>query len=203
MEVILNRKMRKRCFFVTLRKEYKTRPGEFYEQVFWVTQASARSGGRKAYLPHGGKQTSFTVLIDSRERYPYRFGKCPVERQTLPAGDYGLAQDNRLVAVVERKTMENFLSSLRDFGTFRLTLQELRTFPHRAVVLECSYGDLIDPKKQSFYAPGYVADILAEIVLQFPDIPFVFCGNRKYANEWVFRFFKRIHEISSPSDSSL
>ena len=196
MEIVLNRKVRKRCFFVTLKKEYKTRPGEYYEQVFWITETSARAKGRKAYLPQGGKREPFTVLIDFRERYPYRFPGCVTERENLPAGDYGLLQEGRLIAVVERKTPENF------FSTLRLALQELRTFPYRAVVLECSYGDLLNPKENRFYSPSYIADILAELTIQFPDIPIVFCGNRKHANEWTFRFLKRVHELTSLSDST-
>jgi ERCC4-type nuclease len=56
------------------------------------------------------------IEADARERYPYRFANRPVEtrRERLPAGDYAVRQDGRIVAAVERKTMENFTASLSD-----------------------------------------------------------------------------------------
>ena len=129
------------------RRNTKPVPGNTMSR-FWTTETSARAKGRKAYPPQGGKQGPFTVLIDFRERYPYRFPGCVTERQNLPAGDYGLFQEGCLIAVVERKTPENFLSPLR------LALQELRTFPYRAVVLECSCGDLLNPRENRFYPPA-------------------------------------------------
>jgi len=152
---------------------------------FWTTETSARAKGRKAYPPQGGKQGPFTVLIDFRERYPYRFPGCVTERQNLPAGDYGLFQEGCLIAVVERKTPENFLSPLR------LALQESRTFPYRAVGAGVLLRRPPQSQREPLLSPSYIADILAELTIQFPDIPIVFCGNRKHANEWTFRFLKK------------
>lgn len=70
--------------------------------------------------------------------------------------DYGLIKNGEIVAVVERKTTDNF-------------------------------------KKQKFYNVTYIADILADLFVTFPGIQFVFCDNRKLANEWVYRWFKRIN----------
>jgi hypothetical protein len=46
-----------------------------------------------------------TILIDTRERYPYKFAQqqASTERQALRAGDYGIAHDGEIIAVVERK----------------------------------------------------------------------------------------------------
>ena len=48
-----------------------------------------------------------TILIDTRERYPYKFAQqqASTERQALPAGDYGIAHDGEIIAVVERKSL--------------------------------------------------------------------------------------------------
>lgn len=50
----------------------------------------------------------FTIVIDTRERYPFRFAGRDVstERAALPAGDYGIRVGETVLAVVERKTME-------------------------------------------------------------------------------------------------
>ncbi|NLJ48037.1 MAG: hypothetical protein GX428_00385 [Candidatus Atribacteria bacterium] len=193
-EIILDRKIRKRCWFIIIEKEYKTRPGEYYEQIFWVTQSAARARGRKAYIPRGGKNESFDIIIDTRERYPWRFPECNIIKENLPVGDYGLKCDDQVVAVVERKTKENLLHNMQSFEQLRASLHELKTSPYRAMIFECSYADLINPKKNPHFKPSYVADVLAEIYVLFPDIQIVFCDNRKIANEWTYRWFKRISQ---------
>jgi hypothetical protein len=152
---------------------------------FWTTETSARAKGRKAYPPQGGKQGPFTVLIDFRERYPYRFPGCVTERQNLPAGDYGLFQEGCLIAVVERKTPEKLLCCPppRPSGITHLPLP----CGGAGVLLRRSPQSQREP----LLSPSYIADILAELTIQFPDIPIVFCGNRKHANEWTFRFLKK------------
>ena len=195
LEIILDRKVRKRCWFITIEKEYKTRPGEYYEQIFWITQSSARARGRGAYIPQGGKNESFDIVIDTRERYPWKFPKCNAVKGNLAVGDYGLKCDDQFIAIVERKTRENILHDIQSFESLRASLHELKTIPYRAVVLECSYADLINPKKNPYFSPSYIADVLAELYVLFPDIQIVFCDNRKMANEWAYRWFKRIYQI--------
>ena len=38
LSVVLDRKRYKRCDFLFLAKPYKDRPGDSYEQIFWLTQ---------------------------------------------------------------------------------------------------------------------------------------------------------------------
>jgi ERCC4-type nuclease len=54
------------------------------------------------------------VVVDAHERYGYTFAGKPVvtTRQALACGDYGLMADGRLVAVVERKSLSDLVSSL-------------------------------------------------------------------------------------------
>jgi hypothetical protein len=40
VSVVLDRKRYKRCDFLFLEKSYKSKPGESYEQIFWLTQRS-------------------------------------------------------------------------------------------------------------------------------------------------------------------
>ena len=202
LEIILDRKVRKRCWFVMIEKEYKNRPGEYYEQIFWITQSSARARGRKAYIPQGGKNQSLDIIIDTRERYPWRFPECNVIKENLPVGDYGLKRDDQVVAVVERKTKENLLHNLQSFELLRASLHELKTSPYRAMVFECSYADLINPKKNPYFKPSYIADVLAEIYVLFPDIQIIFCDNRKIANEWTYRWFKSISQTLKNKDEN-
>lgn len=71
------------------------------EGTFWQsarTTSQARPGirvprRRAADLAH------LTILVDSRERYPYKFAhqQATTERRALPAGDYGIAHDRELL----------------------------------------------------------------------------------------------------------
>jgi len=194
LTIILDRKTKKRCWFLFLKKEYKRKPGEHYDQTFWITQASATGERRGAYLPQSRKRDDFEVFIDVSERYSYRFGKAKVERKKLPVGDYALFCNGNIVAVAERKTMDNFLHEISTMEVFKVKLQEMSSFRYKAVVLESPYADFINPKKLSYYSAPYVAEILADLVVQFPEVQFIFFSNRKTANEWLYRWFQRINQ---------
>lgn len=102
-------------------------------------QRTARSANPGARVPRGRElRESLTVVVDTRERYPYRFANLPVERvrAALPAGDYGVrSASGALLAAVERKTPENLASSLSD-GTLAFQMGRLVELPLAAVVVE-------------------------------------------------------------------
>lgn len=107
-----------------------------------------------------------------------------IERRALPAGNYGAVVDDQVVAVVERKTLENLATSLSD-ASLSFQLQRLAELPHAAVVVEGDYPDLIRTQ------PGrgsWLVDMLARLAVRYPEVPVVFAGSRKFAEEWTFRF---------------
>ncbi|MCM8832704.1 MAG: ERCC4 domain-containing protein [Candidatus Omnitrophica bacterium] len=193
LEIVLDRKIKKRCWFLFLKKEYKKKKGEFYEQIFWITQSSVTIRRKGAYIPKGGKEIVFEVIQDKRERYPYKFENAIIKKENLPCGDYGLVKNGEIIAVVERKTLDNFIHQIATYDILKISLEELRQFKYKAVVFESPYSDFINPKKNKYYKPTYIAEILADLFVSFPDIQFIFCDNRKFANEWIYRWFKRIY----------
>lgn len=134
LSIVLDRKLRKRCWFIFLKKEYKKKPGEYYDQVFWITQSSAVAERRGAYIPMGKKRDDFEVIIDTGERYPYRFGKAKTEKRKLPVGDYALSYNGELIAIAERKTRDNFLHEIATFDLLKSKLQEMTSFRYKALV---------------------------------------------------------------------
>jgi len=117
-------------------------------------------------LPEG-----FTVLIDTRERYPYRFAGRDVkgERMALLAGDYAVANAEAIIAVVERKTLENFTASLSD-GTLAFQMKRLGEVARAAVVVEGRYSALFSLE----HVPvAFIADGLARLQVRYPEIPVV------------------------------
>ena len=63
------------------------------DAIFWQTQRTAKSANPGARVPRGRElRGTVSIIVDSRERYPYRFAHVEVDRQraALPAGDYGI-----------------------------------------------------------------------------------------------------------------
>jgi hypothetical protein len=107
--------------------------------IFWQTQKAARAANPGARIPRArALPEGVTILIDTRERYPYRFAGRDVkgEGMALPAGDYAVANAEATIAVVERKTLENFTTSLSD-GTLAFQMQDWARSPGRR---SCSRG---------------------------------------------------------------
>ena len=200
LNIILNRKTKRRCWFIFLKKEYKTKPGQFYNQIFWITQSSAKVRRSGAYIPKVKEGSWCEIIIDKRERYPYKFGYAQTKRENLPVGDYALIKQGKIIAIAERKTLDNMLHEIATYDILKATLQELATYPFKAVVFESPYSDFMNPKKVKYYKTSYVADILSDLAVCFPEIQFIFCGNRKFAREWIYRWFLRINSINKEED---
>jgi hypothetical protein len=155
--------------------------------VWWQTQKTVRGGNPGARVPRGRLSHPLTVAIDTREKYGWKFSgrDVQIERRTMPSGDYGLVRDGAVIAVVERKTLENLATSLSD-GTLAFQLQRLAETDRAAVVVEGDYPDLFRTQ------PGrgsWLADVLARLAVRYPEVPIVFAGSRKFAEEWTLRFF--------------
>jgi hypothetical protein len=160
------------------------------EVIFWQSPRTARAARPGVRVP--GRRASglgeLTILVDTRERYPWRFGRqqgVTLERRALPAGDYAVeAPGGGLAAVVERKTLADLAGSLVDGGLGYL-LAELAELPRAAVVVEARYGAVF---KLEHVPPGFVADLLGALAVRYPAVPVVFCDTRPLAQEWAFRF---------------
>jgi hypothetical protein len=160
------------------------------EVIFWQSPRTARTSRPGVRVP--GRRASglgeLTILVDTRERYPWRFGRqqgVTLERRALPAGDYAVAAPGGgLAAVVERKTLADLAGSLVDGGLGYL-LAELAELPRAAVVVEARYGALF---KLEHVRGGFVADLLGALAVRYPAVPVVFCDTRPLAQEWAFRF---------------
>lgn len=198
LAVVLDRARNKRCDFLFLTKKYKTREGE-YEQIFWRTEKALRERTPRVKL-----STYYTgqlnIAIDTGERYPWKFPGCYTERRKLPVGDYALIEDDRIIAVVERKTYDNVLSEFGRMSAFHHQLNELSTYKNSAVVIEANYADFLKEDKLKYYTPSFSAKAIAELYALHPGLTIVFAGNRKLAMEWTFRFFSALiaHEADTP-----
>jgi hypothetical protein len=191
VSVVLDRKTRKRCDFLFLKRAYKNRPGE-YEQIYFRTQVGLRAHKTRNRLQIRGGD-GLSVAVDTQERYPWRFPDAEVRREPLAAGDYALYVSERLVAVVERKSHENLLGDLGAIQVFHQQLADLASYPRAAVVVEAQYADFLDAKRlQGRVSPRRLARALAELAALHPTVPLVYAGNRKLANQWVQAYFSAV-----------
>jgi hypothetical protein len=158
------------------------------EAIFWQsprTNRKARPGVRTPTARASGLD-ELQIVVDSHERYPYRFASQHAEavRGSLPCGDYGVRQHDTVIAVVERKSLEDLARSLVD-GRLAGQLSELATMPRAAVVVEERYSKLFT---LPYVQPGFVADLLARVQVRWPSVPIFFAETRPFAEEWTFRF---------------
>ncbi|MGH9280330.1 MAG: ERCC4 domain-containing protein [Acidimicrobiales bacterium] len=182
IDLVLDRARENRAQFVF------TRLRDGREAIFWQSPRTAAKGRPGIRIPtrRASGHTELRVLVDTRERYQYRFTRqqAHTERRALPAGDYGVECDGEIVAVVERKSLADLAARLVD-GKLAFDLAELATVDHAAVVVEDRYGALF---KLEHVQPGWVADLLASVQVRYPNVPIVFCDTRPLAEEWTFRF---------------
>jgi len=181
VDLVLDRPRQARSQFVFT--EVKGR-----EAIFWQTQKTARAANPGGRVPRGRKLAEpVTITVDTRERYPYRFAHQDVDtvRATVAAGDYAIhATDGRLLAAVERKSLDNLASTLSD-GSLVFQLQRLAELPLAAVVVESRYSALF---KLEHVSGALLADQLTRLQVRYPGIPIVFADTRRHAEDWTHRF---------------
>ena len=184
--VTLDRARQKRCEFLKIDKPRKD--GGTIEQIFFRTQQAVQthgSRGRVELIP----QTDLDILIDVQERYPWTFPGATVRRRRLPVGDYALLVEERPIAVVERKSLADFLSNVGQIKILHQQLAELGSHARAAFVVEAHYADLGNPKRIARWPSSHLLRVVAELAALHPTVHFVWPGNRKLANVWTQRFF--------------
>lgn len=154
--------------------------------IWWQTQATVQSANPGARVPRGRAAGPLTIAVDSREKYGWRFAgrRVTVERRALPAGDYGAVVGGSVVAVVERKALSNLAGSLSD-GSLAFQMQRLAEIGHAAIVVEGDYPDLFQSQPSR---GSWLADMLGRLLVRYPEVPVVFAGSRRFAEEWAYRF---------------
>lgn len=188
LTVALDRGSRKRCEFLSV--ERPGRDGQVRRQLFFRTESAIRAHRSRTRAELVGDGPVLTVVIDSAERYPWRFPGAVVRRRRLMAGDYALLQGERVTATVERKSLDNLLGDIGALQALHQQLALLAAQPSPALVIEAQYADFLDDHHVGGRWPvAYLARVLAELAALHPALPIVYAGNRKLANLWCQRFF--------------
>lgn len=182
IDLVLDRRTRARSQFVF------TRIAGGREAIFWQTASTARAARPGVRMPtaRASRQRDLAIVVDTRERYPFRFAKRAVttSRRALAAGDYAVERDGVVVAVVERKTLGQLSGDLVS-GGLGFQLAELAAESAAAVVVEDRYSALF---KLEHVRAGWVPELLAQAQARYPNVPIVFCETRALAEEWTYRY---------------
>lgn len=166
------------------------------DMIFWQSPKTQRQARPKGSIPraraHGVMEVP--IAVDTREHYPYQFKNrsAITNREALPCGDYGVYRDGELYAAVERKTLDDFIGSLSDHR-LRYVIGQLAALEHAAVVVEARYSAILQSK---FMRPALIFDTIADYALHWPEVPVVFCENRKFAEEWTYRYLASAYHLS-------
>ena len=113
-------------------------------------------------------------------------------------GDYAVMDDEDVVAVVERKTMANLSADLVS-GKLGFVMAELTGLDAAAVVVEDRYTALF---KAEWVEKGWLPDLVARLQVRYPSVPIVFCENRKFAEEWTYRFLAAAAQELTDSEAA-
>jgi hypothetical protein len=183
VDLVLNRARENRSQLVF------TRLKSGREAIFWQTARTTRKArpGLRVPTRRAAGWPVLHVVVDTRERYPYRFAKqqVEVERRALAVGDYGVtAAGGGLVAAVERKSLPDLSKGLVD-GSLAYLLADLSALWRAAVVVEDRYAALFQVERVQ---PGFLPELLARLQVRYPAVPIVFCDTRPLAEQWTYRF---------------
>lgn len=145
----------------------------------------SRQGQPKAMVP------AITMLVDSHEHLPYEFhGLARIAgtiRQTLPAGDYAIAEAPEIFCV-ERRRVEEFNTIFSNPSDNRLPfLQELDAlldYPHRFLVIEGTLQSIKSGGRLGQYHKNGMMDFLDALTARF-GITIVFSDSREEAEERI------------------
>jgi ERCC4-type nuclease len=163
------------------------------EMVFWQAPRTRKQARPSVRVPtaRAAGIVELEILVDAHERYPYQFSSQQVrtQRRALACGDYAIEVDDTVVATVERKSLEDLVSSLTS-GRLQFALGELASVPRAAIVVEDRYSRVFSLE---YVRPSVVADGLAELAVRWPNVATVFCETRKLAEEWTYRFLAAAH----------
>ena len=159
------------------------------EVVFWQSARTRKQARPNVTVPSArASGHRLNIVVDTRERYAWKFSaqQATTTKRALPVGDYAVdGVDGRPAAVVERKSLEDLVSTITG-GKLWTLLAALADAPHAALVVDERYSSVF---KRARVRPAAIAEQLAEAAVRYPSVPIVFAETRQLAQEWTYRFF--------------
>ena len=149
------------------------------EMIFWQSARTTKQARPAVALPTARAEGRvLEMLVDTHEQYPWTFThqQATTTRRALPAGDYAVTVDGRIVAAVERKSLADLVATLTS-GKLKFLLADLSTVPRAALVVEDRWSQVF---KLDRVRPAVVAAGIAECQVRYPMVPILFCETRPW-----------------------
>lgn len=158
------------------------------DMIFWQSARTRKQSRPNVSVPTArasGRQLD--IVVDTRERYAWTFSKqqATTTGRALEVGDYCVEAGGTIAAVVERKSLDDLVSTMRG-GKLWTLLAALSDQAHAAIVVDARYSELF---KLNHVRPLTITTQLAEAAVRYPTVPIVFAETRLLAQEWTYRFF--------------
>jgi len=159
--------------------------------VWWQTQKTVQSANPGARVPRGRAAGPLSVVVDTREKYGWKFANRLVHdgaqgtsgrRLRRPGGRSGgcgcraqVSGQSRHFARLPNAT----------HGRIRMGRD----------VVEADYPDLFRTQRGR---GSWLADMLGRLAVRYPEVPIIFAGSREFAEEWAYRFLGAAASDSVP-----
>lgn len=122
-----------------------------------------------------------SIVVDTRERDPFRFPGYRVRRSALRTGDYSVTGLEDMV-VVERKSAPDLVNTLLvNRERFERELERASSMAVFAVVVECSMAGLLLTMRGRTNVPLRTLLARAAVLFSKHRVPVFFCDNRSMA----------------------
>ena len=145
----------------------------------------SRQGQPKSMVP------AITMLVDSHEHLPYEFKHlvriAGTIRQTLPAGDYAIAEAPEIFCVERRRAEEFntiFSNPSDNRSPFFQELEPLLDYPHRFLVIEGTLQSTKGGGRLGEYHKNGMMDFLDALTARF-GITIIYADSREEAEERI------------------
>lgn len=134
------------------------------------------------------KDKKFTIVIDSRERQPYRFQDVVIK--SLKSGDYSiLGLEGKIT--IERKTKEDAYASLGSGRKrFEKEQKRLSEYDYSAIVIESGLADFLEPPPFTKMSPKAAINSLISWSIKY-GVHIFFASDRRYAKAITYRILEK------------
>lgn len=152
-----------------------------------------------------------TIIIDSREKKPWRFNKCSTCEasliQKLDTGDYTM-QGMESIFVIERKSSvpELYVNLGAEKARFIREMERIQSFKHKFLFFEFSIDDIYKwptiskriTGRRCGLTPQYIVSMLVEIQIKY-GVGIIFLGSMKeekekahikqFINRFIYKYY--------------
>ncbi len=154
---------------------------------------------RKNYSKSKTKPQSITILVDDRERNPWKINHpdFKFEKCRLKVGDYSIKGLEHKVAIEKKSGIIELISNLssKDRPRFKKFLHKLSEYDTKCIVIEDSFSNIelaFRICKKTHLNPVSIYYWLSVITIKY-QIPVLFIGNNKQQREeFLYYLFSEI-----------